>query len=102
LATAAAVLAISLGTAQAGDEAPTVHIRLDQFDLTTDAGNHALLQKLKYASRQVCNVDEARDGARLELIMRAQQCYKTALENAVVSVRSERLTLLYRASDRVS
>jgi UrcA family protein len=102
LGTAAAlglILATSVVSAAPVTEAVSEHVRVDTFNLSSDAGTRALLLKLSGAAERVCGVGESRDLAR---VVQSKACYRETLGNAVDSVRNERLTQLYRGKTQVS
>lgn len=85
------------GLAQAEEAVPTEKVRIDRYNLQTEAGSRALLHALSAASQRVCGVEESRNSRQFEVISRANRCYETALSAAVSQVKSERLTQLLQA-----
>jgi UrcA family protein len=96
MAVALMMVAAVSGVVHADDGVLTERVRIDKFNLNTDAGSRALYQALSSASQRVCDVGESR---QLSAIAHAQACYRRALENAVAAVQSERVTQLYRAKN---
>jgi UrcA family protein len=73
-------------------------VRIDTFNLSSDAGAHAVLRELSGAAKRVCGVGNSRDLAH---VVHEKACYREALANAVDAVRNEHLTQLYRATSGV-
>jgi UrcA family protein len=82
---------------QAEEPVTTEKVRVDRYNLQTEAGSRALLQVLSAASQRVCGVEEARNSRQFALISRANRCYETSLSAAVSQVKSERLSQLLQA-----
>ncbi|MBS0393663.1 MAG: UrcA family protein [Proteobacteria bacterium] len=93
----AAVATLSLAAAQAADSGASVRVRYDDLNLASDAGVRVLLRRLSGAAHRVCDQPGVRELNRLSV---ADACYHQALANAVVAVRSERLSALYVATHR--
>ena len=71
---------------------PTAMVRYSDLDLTTTDGLHALYQRLRVASRQVCR---AYEGQELTQFSRWQACYNQALDGAVTQLKLPGLTSLH-------
>jgi UrcA family protein len=69
-------------------------VRIDTFNLSSDAGAQAVLRVLSGAAKRVCGVGSSRDLARM---VSEKACYRETLANAIDAVRNEHLTQLYRA-----
>ena len=97
IVTALCALSSSLVASDAGASAsdprvPTATVRYSDLDLTTTDGLHALYQRLRVASRQVCRAYEGQDLAQLS---HWQACYKQALDGAVTQLKLPGLTSLH-------
>jgi len=96
MAVALMMVAAAAAVAHADDGVPTEKVRIDKYNLNTDAGSRALYQALSSASQRVCAVGESR---QLSVAAHAQACYRQALANAVAAAQNERVTQLYRAKN---
>lgn len=98
LTTAACLLAAPVN---ADPSPPSVVVSYADLDLTTEAGAHTLLLRLKRAARTVCR--ETRLSIMgLESERRYSACMSSALNQSVQGVGSERLTRLYTGSPAAS
>jgi UrcA family protein len=85
--------AVALPASAAMDSgAPSVTVRFNDLNLSTEAGTQVLLHRLKYAARQVCGEVNPRELTRYTQI---QACYRQAIGTAVNSIHNEHLTALY-------
>ena len=80
----------SVSCAQAA-EAPTVKVSYKDLDLSRATDVHTLYRRLERASAQVCGDMPA---ASLAQRMAYERCYQSALESAVLEVRSPELLAL--------
>jgi UrcA family protein len=94
VAIALMIVVTATGMAHAENWVLTEKVRIDKFDLRTEAGSRALFQQLSSASRHVCGVGDSRE---LSEVASAATCYKQTLGNAVQAVQNERVTQLYHA-----
>jgi UrcA family protein len=93
--TAAIIAALGTPAAHAAaDAAPTIVVRYGELNLESDSGSQALLRRLSAAAHRVCGHGNTRE---LRLIVIEQNCFREAVSRAVLAVRNERLTTLYRA-----
>ena len=77
LALAAAVVAMP---ATAADEPPKIGVRYGDLDLTSEAGQRQLDQRLERAAREVCGMNEKVTGSHLRS-QNARDCYREARRN---------------------
>lgn len=101
LTTAACLLAAPVN---ADPSPPSVVVSYADLDLTTDAGAHTLLIRLKRAARTVCS--ETRLSIMgLESERRYSACMSTTLNQSVQAANSKQLTRRYlgsRAANQVA
>jgi UrcA family protein len=71
----------------------TVAVRVDDLNLSSDAGAHAMYSRLREATRRVCGTPE-RDLRRAAAV---RDCRARALADAVTSANVPRLTALHAA-----
>jgi UrcA family protein len=99
MTTAIAIAISSAGIANAAVSAtagaPTITVKYDELDVTTQRGAQELYARLRAASKQVCAPLDSRD-LRRHYAWKA--CYTQALSNAVVQVNREAVTALHQRS----
>jgi UrcA family protein len=86
------------GTAQAIEAKaaqPSVTVSYRDLDLARVGDVHTLYRRLQQAASDVCMPTPPKELSRY---MQWQRCYRTALDSAVLEVRSPELLALYRAS----
>lgn len=94
-----AALAVS-GSALAGtpthglDAVPSVTVRYDDLNLSTDRGTSVLYARIANAAKQVCPDAYSRD---LDVVSAARACQAKAIAKAVQEVNSPKLALVYEA-----
>lgn len=74
------------------DAAPSVKVRYDDLNLSTDSGTAALYARIKSAARQVCPDQYSRD---LNVVSASRACQATAIAKAVQDVNSPQLALIH-------
>jgi UrcA family protein len=74
------------------DPAPTVRVRYDDLNLSSEQGAHALYRRIVKAAQEVCP-----DASSRELNVRAagERCEAAAVAKAVSDVNSPQLAMLY-------
>ena len=77
LALALAAAALAVPAAAAEDEAPTVGVRYSDLDLTSEAGQNELDNRLERAAREVCGMNEKHVGSRI-IPQHSRECYREA------------------------
>jgi UrcA family protein len=90
----------ALSTAQAAQPetgVPSVVVKYTDLDLTSDAGNVALYQRIAAAAKQVCPAGDSRD---LKQFASSHACQATAIRQAVDQVSSPRLAAVRAAHSR--
>jgi len=103
LACMAAALAVS-ATAFAGapissplDAVPSVTVRYDDLNLTSDSGTAMLYKRIANAARQVCPDEFSRD---MMIVTASRACQAQAIARAVQDVNSPKLALVHEAHVR--
>lgn len=86
----ATVATVSAGSAFAGERVKTTSIPIDiaGYDLTTDEGSGAIVEKIEFAAQQAC--DARRGPMPLSEQRKVQACVDTAVSNALESLAVER------------
>ncbi len=77
LATAAVGLAFTATPALAGSDYPSVTVSTEGLDLSTVKGQELLERRINRAARQVCQLDEAVTGTRIQS-HQARECVAKA------------------------
>jgi UrcA family protein len=99
-AAAAAAMASAATPAQvrySSDRVPSVEVRYDDLNLSTDEGTRALYQRIKSAAQQVCPVAHSGD---LSALATSQRCQSDAIAQAVQAVNKPALASIHAAHTR--
>ncbi|HEY6643186.1 UrcA family protein [Povalibacter sp.] len=83
---------------QARPAAPQIRVPLDRYDLSKQAHADQLYSRLQRAARTVCGSREARE---LKIRQLNEECYATALANAVTDVNDAKLTALHQSDSEL-
>lgn len=78
--------------AQPSDEVPQTAVYYNLVELTTDAGTHALYERIVTAARAVCPGYDSRD---LAVVADSRACQREAVARAIVQVGNERLAAVH-------
>ena len=92
LALAAFTLAGQASADPMAAQAPSVHVRYSDLDLTTERGSRSLYRRIQVAARQVCPVENIRDPEKMSA---ALKCQAAAVDRAVNDVHSPQLAALH-------
>jgi UrcA family protein len=93
---ASAVTTTALAASPA-DSSPTVRVRYDDLNLSSEQGNQVLYRRIVKAAEEVCPGTHARD---LDTRAAAERCQAAAIAKAVGEVNSPQLAMLH--ASRVS
>lgn len=91
-ACAALTVASTAFAAAPSVDPPTVSVRFDDLNLTTDAGVNSLYRRISVAARQVCPDVFSRD---LAVVTAGQHCQAAAVEKAVREINNPQLATVY-------
>jgi UrcA family protein len=97
LAVFAASAVTAAVAAPANDAGPTVRVRYDDLNLSSDQGTHTLYRRIVKAAQQVCPDTNSRD---LDVRAAGERCQAVAIAQAVSDVKSPQLAMLH--ASRVS
>jgi UrcA family protein len=87
--------AMAASDAKAAEPAPIV-VSYQDLDLSRPADARTLYQRLEHAAAAACS--EAPSAAELSRHLAWSRCYDTALDSAVLQVRSPELLAIHRSS----
>jgi UrcA family protein len=85
------ICAATAGAATADSDVPSVTVRYDDLNLSSEAGTRALYNRLVVAAKQVCPDDSSRQLATLQLV---KVCREQAVINAARQIPSPQLAAL--------
>jgi UrcA family protein len=92
IAFAAVAVSTVLNTVVRADDVRQIHVRYDDLNIHTDAGASVLLQRIRVAAEQVCELSNPRELAQLAIV---KACVDHALATAVDAVKRPALTRVY-------
>ncbi len=78
----------------------TAFVSFRDLDLSSDAGAQVLYGRIKQAARGLCGPEEQYLRPPLRRAHRLAQCYRAAVDRAVIRANLERLTAVHRATVR--
>src|ERR1700742_67815 len=79
------------------DNVPSIAVRYDDLNLSTEQGTRQLYQRIKSAAREVCPVALSRD---LTAIASSEHCQSKAIAQAVQAVNNPALASIHAAHAR--
>jgi UrcA family protein len=91
-ATAFAGTPAPAGALSSASQSPTVRVRYDDLNLSTDQGAAELYKRISRAAREVCPDRFSRD---LAIVAASAKCEANAIAQAVRDVNSSRLAMLH-------
>ena len=87
----------AIGTAAAPSQFEDASVRISyaDLDIQSEAGARVLYSRLKRASERACNKSSYWERASISMTVKAEECYREALTNAVESVGSDALKKIH-------